>query len=345
MINNIQFLRAFAALSVVVYHTDFEFRNGIHTEFHAVPIFFVISGFIMTFISRNNPTGFFYNRCVRIIPLYALLTLTLFSWKLKALFPSEILHYLANNEGGATGLTLETLLKSLFFIPYVNAAKLWEPINAVGWTLNLEMYFYVLYSVTLLISARFAPLMVGVVIFFIHVLGGVCTTGMCTFYAQDVTIYFVLGIVAYYLWQAMESWMERRNKVVVIWLTVVGALLFFAWHLSGELVTSFGWFPIAAINYLLPFLVVITALFLHTMQIRCNWKFILVLGEASYALYLIHIFVIGQLRALGYYIGPQVGIGMMTIVVVASCVLAIILHYRVERPITYYLRFKRVKQA
>ncbi|MCW1512823.1 acyltransferase family protein, partial [Acinetobacter baumannii] len=87
MINNIQALRAFAALNVVFYHiigasisydlptSSFLFikewgQNG-------VDIFFVISGFIMVFIQEKNRKSsfeFIKNRVERIVPVYWLLT-------------------------------------------------------------------------------------------------------------------------------------------------------------------------------------------------------------------------------------------------------------------------------
>jgi exopolysaccharide production protein ExoZ len=344
LINNIQLLRAFAALSVVVFHTDFNFRAGVHTEFQGVPIFFIISGFIMTHISRGDPAGFFFNRCVRIVPLYFLLTALLFFWKLKALLPFEIFHYLAHNDGVNTGLTLETFLKSLLFVPYLNAAGDWQPINGVGWTLNLEMYFYILYALALRLSTRFAPLMVGAAVLAVNGFGG-AGSGLFAFYAQNCTVYFVLGIVIYYLWQAAIPWLENRVPVLALQCAGGGVIaFFFSWHLSPELVALFSQFAIDAINYLLPFLIVTTALFFHSKHISSNWKPILIVGEASYALYLSHVLVIGQVRVMGYAVNAHSGLGMLLMVVAVSALIAVILHYQVERPITRYLRFRRGRQ-
>ncbi len=339
MITNIQFLRAFAALSVVIFHTNFSFRNGVHTEFHAVAIFFVISGFIMTYISRNDPAGFFYNRCVRIVPLYALLTLVLFFWKLKAQFPYDIFGYLAGEEGRGAGLTLAALLKSLLFIPYENSAGLWRPINAVGWTLNLEMYFYVLFSVALVLSKRLAPAIVGGVVLAVDLSGSACAGDVCAFYAQPITIYFVLGIAAYYLWRASAPWLEKQSRALLIQIAAAFAVFFFGWHLLPELSESLGNWLVSLINYLLPFLVVAAALSLHTAETRLSWKPVLVLGEASYALYLVHIFIIGQLRSMGYSVDAQ--IISTGVVMILSSFAAIFLHYLVERPITRYFHSSR----
>lgn len=60
MIFNLQALRFLAALAVVYYHTGFGVL-GVSTEFGAVSVFFVISGFIMTMITRDSADRFFKN--------------------------------------------------------------------------------------------------------------------------------------------------------------------------------------------------------------------------------------------------------------------------------------------
>ena len=63
IINSIQFLRGFAALAVVIHHTGgyvkryYEptllFKDGLSIGFAGVDLFFVISGFIIHFTSKN----------------------------------------------------------------------------------------------------------------------------------------------------------------------------------------------------------------------------------------------------------------------------------------------------
>jgi exopolysaccharide production protein ExoZ len=78
VISNLQFLRAFAALGVVLYHANFQLVPGVHTDLQGVAIFFVVSGFIMCFITRDGADHFLGNRFVRIVPIYWLFTLLMF---------------------------------------------------------------------------------------------------------------------------------------------------------------------------------------------------------------------------------------------------------------------------
>jgi exopolysaccharide production protein ExoZ len=88
---NIQILRAVAALAVVFYHDGIETTNicasiGMPCNYDfwvggfGVPLFFIISGFIMVMTSWNSfgrpgaPLDFIKRRITRIVPLYWLIT-------------------------------------------------------------------------------------------------------------------------------------------------------------------------------------------------------------------------------------------------------------------------------
>ena len=74
-LNNIQALRAYAAISVAIFHTDFIFPHMRTFGSFGVATFFVISGYIMARISRTRVQGsssefFFRRRLLRIVPPY-----------------------------------------------------------------------------------------------------------------------------------------------------------------------------------------------------------------------------------------------------------------------------------
>src|SRR5687767_4907064 len=83
-IDNIQVLRAVAALLVVFVHLDGFLRVlGLRPFGHGgVDLFFVISGFIMVYTTRGRPitpAAFLLNRITRIAPIYWLITLAVFA--------------------------------------------------------------------------------------------------------------------------------------------------------------------------------------------------------------------------------------------------------------------------
>lgn len=145
-IDSIQALRGIAALLVLTFH----FRTGINLSFPhlgdtlfingsvGVDLFFLISGFIVFHVTHHLNHGirscreFIIKRICRIVPLYYIVTLM------------------------SPGSTLESLLavgKSLLFIPLDSTQT--GPMYGyasifVGWTLNYEMFFYLLSSIALL---------------------------------------------------------------------------------------------------------------------------------------------------------------------------------------------------
>src|SRR5262249_27030727 len=150
MFLNLHLLRAVAALSVVYYHTTSEAGLNLPPAVgsHAVDLFFVISGFIIARTALDSPKQFLLRRIVRIVPLYWTATLAVF-WL--ALFTPHILH--------STRPDYRQLLCSLLFIPYETPEAGTLPTLILGWSLNYEMYFYVVFAIALAVVPRRASLL------------------------------------------------------------------------------------------------------------------------------------------------------------------------------------------
>ena len=163
-IYSIQVLRGFAALFVVLRHVlvDVEkisMQNSKIIDFYAlinfgsigVDIFFVISGFIMYYIHGNDflkpniSFKFLLRRLLRIIPLY---------WFLTSL-ALIMLYFFPQLFGGGKSFELFHAIASYLFIPWNNSIGLAFPILAPGWSLNYEMYFYLLFAILLFFPKRF----------------------------------------------------------------------------------------------------------------------------------------------------------------------------------------------
>ena len=98
-------------------------------------MFFVISGFIMTMIAGDGtfrPGRFLSRRALRIVPAY---------WA--ATFMVAALALALPNQFRTTVPTIEGLIKSLLFIPSLNPKA---PLLALGWTLDFEAFFYVVFA-------------------------------------------------------------------------------------------------------------------------------------------------------------------------------------------------------
>ena len=101
-----------------------------------VDVFFVISGFIMWMVTAEpvGPAQFLWHRVVRIVPLYWIATLIMAAHR---------------------SSSVSDTVNSLLFWPYRDANdELW-PVLVQGWTLNFEMFFYLLFAAALIIPRRF----------------------------------------------------------------------------------------------------------------------------------------------------------------------------------------------
>jgi peptidoglycan/LPS O-acetylase OafA/YrhL len=129
-------LRGIAALGVVYVHyaAAYGFYGLKITGAWGVDVFFVISGFIIAYVVSNNTENFFIKRVFRIFPLYFIAT---FLTLVPAVFFPDLIHR-------TEILSMEKFIKSILFIPYEDELKENIPIVGPGWTLNFEMFFYVI---------------------------------------------------------------------------------------------------------------------------------------------------------------------------------------------------------
>ncbi|MEX3999168.1 acyltransferase family protein [Paraburkholderia sp. EG285A] len=161
-LDSIQVLRAVGALLVIFCHgageimanhaagaTGFwQFVNA--KGLFGVDIFFVVSGFVMMHIIAGKPTGgataarFISERVLRIVPLYWMTTLL--SVGVGLAMPA------LKHKNAYSGVYV---LRSLLFVPSTNPSTgAPEPVLGLGWTLNYEMFFYVVIFLLLLIGVR-----------------------------------------------------------------------------------------------------------------------------------------------------------------------------------------------
>ncbi len=157
--HSLQILRALAAWMVVYHHYMQSFYNFNHASTlgylfstygnFGVDIFFVLSGFVM-YLSAQSPNvdgrQFFINRIFRVVPAYWFYTLLLVVFI--PLFPLELAY---------TDYSAKSLVASLLFIPHENPSGLGTfPLLTVGWSLNFEMMFYLILSLSLLCCKKYA---------------------------------------------------------------------------------------------------------------------------------------------------------------------------------------------
>lgn len=279
-IRSLTALRAIAA-ATVVYFSVMSPTGNAFGEF-AVDIFFVISGFVIAKVANTggrSPSSFLSSRIARIVPLYWFLTLLVFG--IAIVRPN-----LLNSPGGG----LPDLLMSLFFIPYEKASGLVHPLLFVGWTLNYEMIFYLIASVSLLAKNNRTAIVSGLVlaIFELCRASGDSSTGV-VFYSSERLVEFVIGMFA---WEIYARGFKAHPAVAA-------AVIIASYSLMAFLEQSHAPFSPIIRNGIPSFAIVLLATSLESWLSE-GWlaRLIIFLGDASYATYLSHAFVVEGFRKL-----------------------------------------------
>ncbi len=186
-------MRAIAALMVMAFHVT---HGKWHIGAAGVDIFFVISGFIMGAIGMHERPGtFLVKRAIRIIPLYWTLTLIMCA---ASLVPGLFSTF---------SFDAVRLIKSLVFIPYTDpAGHLW-PLMVVGWTLNYEIFFYLVFAAGLWFKR---PLLITCVVMLAFsllapVFGAQSDLGR--FYFNPILLEFMAGLILSRYLYAVPAWL------------------------------------------------------------------------------------------------------------------------------------------
>lgn len=287
----IQSLRGIAALMVVFHHALHQSPGFLAlwpTEAGqaGVDLFFVISGFVMVYVTqeRERSAGqFLAMRAARIVPVYWFYTLA-----------AVLLMYLVPQLFRSNELSLRHVLLSLLFIPHQSAEGSLSPVIKQGWTLNYEVFFYILFAIAMAISARYRVRLSVSVLVVVAALGywahfaGV-TLGTPGFYFNNILLEFVFGMLiakAYFYGK-----LQFVRPSVGATLIVIGFFAFFA-------LDPFFTYANRVLVYGIPaVIIVIGALAFEARERPLRIPLIQFTGDASYSIYLVHIFPMAILRS------------------------------------------------
>ena len=329
---SIQYLRALAAILVVVQHAN----TGpirldiIRPDFatFGVDLFFVISGYIMwatTDATARTPGQFWTARIIRIVPLY---------WAFTSLCVAIAVLHPAALQNPSTDLV--HIVKSYAFVPALHPALgNVSPVYSLGWTLNDEMFFYLVFGIALLVRNRAGRLVVVTA-----ALGGLVSAGLVwrpadpilQTYTSELLLEFLCGTLIAAARERLMSWATRAAGpmlgIVPLWLVAV-----YAGKLSGGHFVMFG----------LPAAMMVAGLLAleRTLQMR-PLSLGLLIGDASYSLYLCHPFA---LRAIYLVLPtaaaaahPVIGLVCIALASVVAILCAIAIYSVIEQPTLAVLR-------
>lgn len=325
---SIQALRALAATSVVVFHTVMSLSPAWPPSVLAgayvwgkagVDLFFVISGFIMvTTTASNRGVGQFLRaRIARIVPLYWVLTLAM----------AAMVAF-----GASTTATFSPahLAASLAFYPWLTATSV-NPVLYVGWTLNYEAFFYAVFALAMLAPRTWLmPILAAA--FSLLALGSLAhpTTLQAQFYTDPITLEFVMGAAVGAVFRQGRTPSARTGALLLVaGLAAIAA--------TAPLNVVPEW---RVVLWGLPSTAIVAGAV--AMERAGAWPRLgpaVLVGDASYAIYLSHAMMLPVLVRLAPHLVGRVPGDVLRLAMVGACLAGGVAIWRfVERPLSSQAR-------
>jgi len=331
-------VRFFAALYVALYHMVRPFsRWGRWSEFFAagyvgVSFFFLLSGFILTYTHAGEPSvgpafrkRFYFARFARIYPVYFLLTLVagVLGWSYFEK-PIHILAYVA-----------DLLMVQTWSIRMVSF------FNVPAWSVSMEVFFYLVFpfvvrKVQPRTLARGFGLMLGfwalamvmpVVAMSMHV-GGSWDDGFGSFafwirrFPPFGLPEFMVGVVLGWLYLEHPPTKRQALFFVALGVVALAPALYFGDHMPKLAMHNGLLIPMYAL--------ILVGLTQPTWVSRLlSWAPLVLLGEASYSLYLTHFMLSDSMIE---HFGWKQDFHALAIDLTLSLVISLGLYLGVERP-------------
>jgi exopolysaccharide production protein ExoZ len=345
----VQGLRAVAALAIVFSHVahdgiaaGLDPRGFIARAYTAFPwdagvdLFFVISGFIIASssgaFSGQGWAGagrFFVRRCQRIIPLYWATTFLFLSI---ALASRGVIH---GTMGGAGYIAA-----SFLFIPWPRPDGEMQPALGLGWTLNYEMFFYILFALSLRLPRRRVLPVLAIILLAVVGWGATIrpTNPQLGYWSSPLVLEFCAGLAL--------AWLRDTGLRWPIWLRIAAVpLALWLLHAHAALAESSrvtAWGPAAI-------LLVGAATLGGGPGPAGRWTTRLaILGDASYALYLTHPFIMRGLSVSFHKFhghSELAGLMYVSIGLVLAQLAALIVHLHVDARVQAWFRNQRARTA
>ncbi|KKQ67190.1 MAG: hypothetical protein US86_C0001G0117 [Candidatus Daviesbacteria bacterium GW2011_GWA2_38_24] len=340
-LNHLQLLRAVAALLVVMYHTyifsdkvlNYKHLNGMFISgFSGVDLFFVLSGFIILYvhgqdmgkISKFKP--YLIKRFARVFPIYWLINLLVIP-----------LYFILPQFGQGYETEFKTIVKSLLLLPQSNL-----PIISVAWTLIHEMRFYIIFSLAILLGIKkFWPvswliLSITLTFYFLRVAGIKYQTNFITgFLFSYYNLEFLLGCLGAYLVQKNRL---KASKGILM----LGVLSFLFSNIYYKIYSLRLDDSLRILFFGLPSALIVTSLAIQDKIKSSNIpKLLLLIGNASYSIYLTHQIIISIATRVLIASGIQQLIGLSILMMLSATVavsVGIAIHLYLEKPMVFYTR-------
>lgn len=337
-INQLTGLRYIAAISVFISHINWDGSSEILKEiskygYIGVSFFFLLSGFVLSFsysekiIKKEiNFNKYFLLRIARIYPLHILTT---------AIFVALYLVPLS--------FDVKSIFNLLLLQSWIPVPSYYFSVNASSWSISNEMFFYACFFPFILIRKEsVCKILFGlIVLVFI------------------IAIFFHLYLENFSIYEGenLEHWVFYINPIFRLIEFLSGIVIFFIWKSGYRLPKIFFYISFAFIiismllasyisapyRYSLYFLPFVGLFFYSSLSEDffvnsfLSNKLMLLLGNASFAFYLIHQPLIGILRSMTSHTDISNFVFFIFSLIVISF-FSIVIYLAFEKPVDKKLR-------
>lgn len=296
-INSLQILRAFAAISVVVTHSGVTIPHVNIGDFGVlgVDLFFVLSGFLMTYTFKTSRVGteFLKSRVLRIYPIYLVVSM-----------PMILSSFMSWDDS----VKLSNLFHNITLIPPLHDS--YDRANYVNWTLAYEMYFYILFALSSFIfkekiKSSIACSTIIIVIMMIiksnYEIGyvGWLDSSAINILGNTIVLDFVVGA----LWGCVYNYITIKPNKVLSYSLCASIAVLSVYLIGHNMKGGLEYQSTLFFNSSIPAFFILFILSITNCGESKTEKALIYLGEASYAIYLTHLYIFSlpNVGPLGYF--------------------------------------------
>lgn len=322
-------LRGLAALYVFFSHIPACGILGRELGNYGVGIFYLLSAFLTLYNAKPGIATFLKKRAVRILPLYWFMTI--FTFVVCKVSPSWF---------NTTIASIPNLVKSFFFIPYatpVAGTIIVRPIHAVGWTLFLEVIFYLIFALAMKISYKHRNLITLAIMVMLYIICSLTPGNLAISAYRDWIPYFVIGILTAMAWPTISGFLADNivdsnisasdKKLPVVFSAIIKILI------VACTAKVFG-----RIQFVIIPVMVFYAFLVMSYNTKTS-KALSFLGSISYELYLTHEYIVKGFSRLVYPLNEK-SLKTFCIIFVLTAI-AIIIATVVHKIISYLFSPKK----
>jgi hypothetical protein len=349
----IQMLRGIASFLVIGSHLrwlldrNIPYQAFIHRLYNnhllEVCLFFVISGFIISISTKEviysvkTAKNFLFSRFIKIIPAYYFCTLVYgFLYFKTALIKNPVY--------------LTALIKSLLFVTFPTTIHAFldegAPILPPGWTLNYEIYFYIVFAISLLFGRhRLKVLLIWFLATLILLpylstgevsLNSLHKYNFSVYYfnlvSNPIIYHFLTGIFIGRLY--LSSFIIKRQTAKMLF--ILSGIIFAAFYIINPF-TEYG----SLINLFPTTFLVFSAVMLEKTGVVFVPKLLVTLGNISYSLYIVHFIYLEIFQHFLQF--TKNAIVLYSLATLSSLVTAYAMWWVFEYKLNNWLRMKLVK--